>query len=784
MYVDIEEGGVDVEEVIATFQELPHRLTDTRYLIIRWPDVAGLNSDEEAYDVRCQEWADTIAERASAVGYGQLHTGVVRFRVGLIPRLIWASTHDGALPRQSTDEALLGRALRVEVLTLMSAGRAIWRPTDYHYQLPSGEHVGAFIRVGDAFRSPRDVRVVSSWLAARLRDDMALVADSATLVPLITDLQALMREQGWTCGRVEMLDEYPRTRLDITRAVRPLASSAGGVLGLLSVSSSGRYRGLMHSVLASTAASQKNWSMVVMVDKTASNPDRELLSEPAGVDDERVSTWTAVADAGLDPLDADSCTWCRDNKRASLVRIDPRNFEALALPGVSLMTPDTVSARASLDLWQRCHATGAIGVEVEPFQGPSRVARPKSVLMGVRIHFNRLLSQPEELSQAVAERISAIRQRGGKPGGAGDRMLDFSGCDVVVVPTDDANIRGFEHLYETLKEATGFNGADRVEMSPGDGAPDAVASAHNALLLSLGNVTGWTMRQLLLAVRDSWRGRPGRELAGLVVHTRPSTKREWQNLSRSFGDRLHALWETYLPWRSPLAEEAVHLRQFATSATEESLSPAAQQFLTERRWICDPRVLDWTERLDDARSAVDGNGPEDEPADPRSVLWGSPPRGGNPKVRNQSLYGYEVDALTAYAAVGSAMHSKRLDVAAFDPRQRMFEIPAITRSYYDGIILACILRWAQPQECWWGESEREASNVMTELLARTQDDGDRKILLPELLLAASQGKVPHKAQVELIEEAQMISSRWDELDRAPVQLGLALARAASITPLP
>jgi hypothetical protein len=283
---------------------------------------------------------------------------------------------------------------------------------------------------------------MSSWLAARLRDDMAFATGSATLVQLITDLQALMREQGWACGRVEMLDEYPRTRLDITRAIRPLASSAGGVLGLLSVSSSGRYRGLMQAVLASTAESQDNWSMVVLVDKTSSNADRDLVSEPAGVDDERVSTWTAVADAGLDTLDASACTWCRDNKRAPVVMIDPRSFEALALPGVSLMTPDTTSARASRDFWQRCPATGAIGVEVEPFQGPSRVSRPKSARMGVRIHFDRLLSEPEALARAAADRVAALRDQG----------LSFASCDVVVVPAEDTNFGGFEELYEALAE--------------------------------------------------------------------------------------------------------------------------------------------------------------------------------------------------------------------------------------------------------------------------------------------------------------------------------------------
>lgn len=779
MFVDVADQRIAVEDVVATFQELPHRLTDTKYLLVRWPDIARVASADYAVDAECQAWIDLIADRSAAVGYEQIYTGAVRFTVGRPPKIIWSSVSPEPASAEDAEATLLGRALRVELRTLLDAGHAIWRPTDYHYQLPSGEHAGAFIRVGDAFRSPRDVRVLTSWIAARLRDQMAIAADSATLVPLITDLQAVMGGQGWTPGRVEMLDEYPRTRLDIARAVQPLAQSPGGILGLLSVNSSGRYRGLMQEVLADCAPD--NWSLVVLVDKTSSGYDRDLASIPSGSDVDRVATWTSVRDQALDQVEAGRCAWCRDNLRAPVVRIDPRSFEAVALPGEAFMMPDTVAARATLGFWENCFATAAIGVQCDPASGASLVARPKSTLMAVRIHLDRLLSDPEKLVATIATRVTDIqRSAASRQGNHLDQRkpLDFTGCDAVLVSADERRLPGYDALYAGLVPILSLGSAPLLQMHPVDSAPAEIDDCTNVVILALGNVTGWSMRQMMLAVRDRWQGKHDRTLSGVVINTRPSARREWINLTRSFENRLDAIWETYLPWGSPLDDEAVQLRQFATEEVLEGLSEEARAFAEDRRLICGPRVREWIERLHEVDEDP-GNVP-----DPRALFWGSPPAGtGRARVRNQSLYGFEVDAITAYAAVGAAMHSSRLRSASQDPRQAVFEMPAVSRSYYDAIILACILRWAQPQECGWGGDDREASRVMTELLARTQEEGDRKILLPELLLAAAQGKVPHPAAQELVSEAEAAMRQWEVTDRAPLELGLALLRKASIRPL-
>jgi hypothetical protein len=790
MFVDVDGPVEQRERVVEAFQEIPQRLTSTQYLLLRWPEVSAVDESEQIESQRdslATDWARSVASKTRAVGYGQMYTGVIRFRVGAEPRLVWAS--NGVQRPDLSDAELLQRALQVEFRSLLTWGHAIWRPTSYHYQLPSGEHAGAFIRVGDAFRTPRDVRVLSTWLAPRLRDGLGMVADSATLVPLITDLQALMSLRGWTSGRVELLDEYPRTKMNLTRVIQPLSSSPGGVLGLVSVSASGRYRDLMYDALdASARRSERNWSVVVLADKqpsSASTRYQPILGPDEAV---RSTTWIEIPDHDLNPLDEATCRWCRTNERAQLVRIDPRTFEALALPGFALMTPDVTHARASLGIWQTSFEADAVAIQVPPDRmSPSYVSRPKSAIMSVLVDVNKLLQlSTTTLVDAVSERVETLRQEERtSPSMAvrfdwGDDTAAGQPYDGVLVSKYDMERPGFDRLFDHVMHLINMDGITATQVVPPDDqsparAPEVVSDWRRALVFSLGSVTGWNLRQIQLATEDRWAGLHGREISALVIHGRPESFRDWESIGRAFRDRLRAVWLTYIPSRSPMAEESVHLG--AVNAQSLSLSKPAREFLLARRAYCGPRAeLTW----DEWQAEFDRG---DGAPDPHSVFWGMPPRGtGATHVRTQSNYGYEVDAVTAYAAIGAAMHSARQRAAADDPRWRVFEMPAISRAYYDGILLAAILRWCEPQETWWGANEREAANVMRELIARTGNDEDRKVLFPELLLAAAQGKIPHDAVRVLMSEIPTIAERWDERDRAPVELGMVLAEAAAIRP--
>jgi hypothetical protein len=751
LFVDLDYSDPDPERVIDAFQQLPQRLVSVGYVVFRWPHIrVEKKSQQQANDKLVRDWLNTVTERLEHMGLRRLHVGVVRFRVGDEPRLVWASNSAGD-HRPVTDALLLQRALRAELSTLLDWGHAVWRPLNYHYKLPSGYHSGSFVRVADIFRSPRDARVMTSWLTPRMVDGLGLVAESSTLNPLLTDIHAVMAQAELQPGPVEVLDEYPRTQLDVDRAVRSLAVSIGGVLGLLSVNGSGRYRDMIYAALQSIATPARPWSMIVLVDNWRGTVDGSFVgrvrAEAEGAD--RISTWHSVSSTATNPL-TDECSLCKSFARAPLVTVDPRSYEVLALPSPELVTPDTFDAGSNVDFWQSCFESEALGHSTISLSATA--GRSKDRKLTIRVDWAKLTPN-EAFVRRVVERLRAASNL--------DRLR---ATDEILVDHEDVQKPGFEDLYNAVADELGLSGLPWIIFNPEGEQDGRVGNARNLLIFELGSISGFKMRDKLLVRQSLASSHRGASTSGLIVRARPATSREWENLYRSFSNQLVALWRTYLPLRSPFDEEAVHLQQLDPSETP--IDPAAQQFLTQRINLCQPREFEWERRL---ASEASGNS-----SDPRAIFWGSELPNAQQHVRGSSLYGREVDALTAFSAVGAAVHAKRVKGRRDNPRRRLFEMPAISRSYYDALILASILRWLEPHECWWGDSPREAINAVEELLARTTNSGDRRILVPELLLGASQGKLSGEAARALLDGVSAELETMPEDHRAPTELGMIL----------
>ena len=218
-----------------------------------------------------------------------------------------------------------------------------------------------------------------------------------------------------------------------------------------------------------------------------------------------------------------------------------------------------------------------------------------------------------------------------------------------------------------------------------------------------------------------------------------------------------------------------------------ALAEAADRFLAQRVDLTAPPAKNWVERTKRIESTN---------ADPYAVFWGmglGPPASVDdgepvwpskhrPLLRPGSRYGQGLRAVTTYAAVGAAMQSARVNATQVGaPVWQQFELPAVLRSYFDPLIIAALLRWLEPHEAWWGARPEEAANVIAEAFARATE-GDRKILLPELLLAAAQGKVPLAAHSWLSSKARLYRESWRETtsdsEEAP-----ALWTAAEVAPV-
>lgn len=718
-------------------------------VLVRWPEGRG---EAEAVSDQAEGIAQLVQTRAGR----RVPVGLVSFPLGSDPRVVWST---GALPATTPPvPELLARARAAELHGLLNLGRAIWQPTAYHYRLPSGEHSNVFVRVADAIGRPRDAVALATWLHAFAEEELGVVVDSPTMVPLVLALHGAMRVEGLAPGPVATLTDYPTNQFEVDQAVADLQSSER-LLGLLSVMSTGSVGERMAAALT---RQRRPWRLEVLVNRNG----RGATALPLNNDNVRSDSskaWLGLGSSTTSSRSAQGCRLCSSSGQARTVYIDPRSFEAMVLPEPELLVPDVAHAGKSRHLWTRYDVVGGVGVQCLPHP-ETRDLRAHRELLAVRCYPHALFADPDPPNEDegrdrddflghVCDRVTAVAQRYQD---VSPPQWSPKHCRILVVTETDWASSGFERFLDALArglEREPWSAEDIVVVpKPFTDVPRArfTDSQEHILVVTVGTVTGSTMQQLLVGLHDVTAG----EIGGLVLHARPERSRDWQVLQNSYNRRLDSLWLTYLPWRSPLDEENAMLGRARGALEKATLSDdvahAADRFLSQREAFTAPAAKDWVERTSRADATS---------ADPYSLFWGMAldpsDQSGEvtptwasfqvPLLRPGSRYGNRLRAVTTYVAVGAAMQSARVKARQVGaPVWQQFELPAILRSYFDPLIIAALLRWLEPYEAWWGARPEDAENALAEAYARATD-ADQRILLPELLLAAAQGKIPSGA---------------------------------------
>lgn len=752
-------------------------------VLLRWPD-ASFDPSELA--AQADALGDLIAERSAH----PVRAGFAVFPVGSDPEIVWSSR--GAAP--FTDSALLARARTIELYTLLQAGGGIWQPRGYHYALPSGEHSSTFIRLADAFKRPRDVIAVATWLHREIRSGLAVVTDTPTLLPLVSALELISSRAGLASPAVVMLADYPSNHFEVEHAVADV-SGADHVLGLVSVSSTGT---TAQRIALALDRGGQSYALETLV--TRGSPAADEID---ALDVALRRPWFSVEDHGELYANSDECRLCRDAERSRVVFIDPRSFEPMVLPRPDLLTPAVRKARRSQDLWQFYDRTMGVGIHGQP-HATTREFRSNRPRLAVRCYPQWLLdaARYEDLTgeksgaELYGEFLSVVERRaaeiaveiaGHEIAAAANPQFEPGRVDAVIVTAEDESSPGFSSFLEAVVRGFGLETRPEVVVverpySQMETYSAVLSGKSHLLVMTLGAITGTTMQQLLLGLHTilpQIKVADDPQIAGLVLHARPEDDREWVVLRNAY-TRLHAIWKTPISLASPFEEEEALLGVFAP---EDDDARAAAFYLARLAFLneSDP---EWESRLQLAS------------VDPWAVFWGMPLddvgawRGkDSPRLRPGSFYGHRLRACSTFAAVGSAMQLARLAVHPKSaPILQQFEMPAILRSYFDPPIVASVLRWMEPHEAWWGDRPADAANVLAEAFARAGPD-DLKILMPECLLAAALGKVPESGYEWLAAVASHYvwcwqrglpvdegGSPWSDEEIGPVQLGLALVR--------
>jgi hypothetical protein len=684
-------------------------------------------------------------EKEPSKPYGEVADQLKRLQ--LERQLQWGLLHqpvgspvwiEGEFPAQEAPEAL-ARARAVELEALLDWGKGVWKPTSYHYLLPSGEHAAGFVRMADAIQSPRDAEVIASWIHGELAHGVGVVVDTGTLTPILLALASAMRSRLWKMGQVSVLDGYPATAFDV-RLATFAASSQGSVIGLLSVNSSGTVRDHMLQALQDVTGEGRTTTLDVLVNK------RPIASHQDEMDNVLMRTWHPRP--GQEPLisyggtTADACDLCRDSKTATLIPVSPRSFDGSLPATLAKITPQVSDAERNSQLWELSNMSdgdsGAITLDSAPNE--SMIAWRAPGNMAIVIRHERLLTNPSFCTAAAHSLLKQLDDQGKRPPHS---------PDLVLIPEHEYTLKGRSELIAAMSEILGAqpdvasfpaNGIWRADLQ------EKVKRAENSIaILTLGAVTGTTLQSALAAVQASRDSRPY-DLYAYVLHARLSEQRAWQALENSYSGLIFAAWHSYLPDRSALDEERKTLEAISDSQAK-SLSAGAKRFLDERQ-----RFL---AAVDVAKSGV---------------FWGSTV---DSHLTPNSLFGQDLHGPAVYVAVCSAMERARKEQRSqAAPVRRVFEMPAIVRSYYDPMILAAILRWLRPHEAWWGYENTESTTIAAVLNRATPDH--LTILIPELLLASAQGKLKGAGTTVVRRKAQAVLRSKGCDSRGQIELGLAI----------
>lgn len=740
----------DSRNLITMLRDAPgEALMPAKTIVVRWPYPSA---QAEALTRFAELLAEHLRDRAV-----RANVAVLAQSVGDLPELCWADRSGVS----ATDGEVLGECRRAELDYFLFSGEAVWRPQGYHYQLPSGRHATTFVRTADALIDPRAPGALATWLYPEIGLSTAIVLDHGGLAPIAQELFHAARASGTgNVGRIVALNAYPKTSYDYQMALKGLENQR--VIALLSVSSTGK---TLESV--TDALETKTRGNYVLHPLVAREEQPEYLGVvPTTLEEVQQlgahpGPWTTLGDPLENPAKSSStssCGHCDDPDRFPLVRIDPRSMRTLLLPKPELLVPDLTTARGNRSLWERY--TLCEGRRRMDFSQPIRsVGRP--VLPGAASD-RQMYFEPVHLAVAADT-----------PGWFEQRIKDLSSGDPSEGSTEAA-IRAVNlfrakrptHLvldcteYDELRAQLDVTEDDRVDQhvreliggalgTPTDApvlrydeASDALTCddtevIEHPLVLVFGLHTGVTLQRTFLSLRSR---RTTKSVSGLVVHAHPADPQVWAGIRNTFRDangcHVLALYLSYLPERTPLIEE----RRLLVEALP-ALTGSSKQFALERIAAQDPQPL-----------------------------WGDATQ----VLRPTSFLGEELPAAETLAAAGSAMHASRVakDYRT-SPIWLQFNLQRTFKSYFDGLILACILRWVRPHEAHWGDR-------CTEVLSETHDKlqpTDWEILLPELLLAAAQGKLSESSHAFLLSEAdRLIGAGSDQ--RPWLELGSQLLRHA------
>jgi hypoxanthine-guanine phosphoribosyltransferase len=716
--------------------ELPDDSIDADVIVLRGIDASMF--EEETIDL--DALASTLAQRTSRVSVA---IGLIAPEPANNHKLkieIVAGQFEGSLPPEVVRD--------LETRAHIERTGAVHKPTDAHFQLPSGVHAAIYIRAADIFDDIWVVRRLADWLQDRVTQKTVLLSDTWTILPLLQELAQRSKSDEVGSGTpIVTFSEYPSledARNKLAEISTLLGSTSDGrVLAIISVVSSGRLLTLWQNLLAELVPGS-TIDIVALI-----NTSGEHLREAESI--------TQMEGISRFDTSVENCALCQNPDISTIIQIDERRYFPEIYARKILQMLDARVASTHKNFWELASRTDAIRVH------SSDTTKDIPRHLHIDIDIGKLLTDAS-FQEDVEKSLREFCQD----------------CDLIIVPKHPST-EAIVALAKRIFPAADVVIVPRSSFSSADTQDDAnivaelqraLESKKNILILDDVVVQGKTIRALhtllqrcILASPVEKRPDPRYQIRAFAVIARPETPDRWNILSDSLRQDGRTVFLgkhlcIYLPeFDCPWCREADLIASVLATDTQDKaiddtkgLTSAELSVLNARLARLRPIQGETSQGLDHALFLCDASGKTDQSQNERLTL--------------HSLFGEELTEVVAYTAVAAAMHQLRLKakrISLQNGHSWVWDIPKIIGAYHDAILQASFLRAAHPSELLYSDREK-----LADALRSIMNVSEERALQQHAMVAAEHkyallsGKYPAAFRYMIAEYVDPVLNAWDE----------------------
>lgn len=455
--------------------------------------------------------ADLVVLRGSSRDFNAAVCGDQKLKRFLkaVPTMTLAPPWDAERPEPILESVTWSRAFngtppdvdqlrRLELLTLLREGGAIFDHPGCHYELPSHLHASAFIRLADCLNDATDRIRLVDWILPTMREGCGIVTDTGSLLGLLSTVSLQATERfGWPPIPSVGLHQYP-DRDHLTEVVRAFAvNKCTSLVFVMSVNSSGG--------LARLVTGMKAIDDLVIICQTG----------------EAIESATVLSEYPVDRWEVDAGGGCNHCEESQLLVVDTRSYAVRTDLEFQPERLDLEGAEGMIGFWEAADVMDAVSLHVERQIPEGEGEQVRSTRhMAIYLDVKELLKHPWFRAFTIVELAKA------------------GPTELIVIPRHAATDELAKIALDTFSNLDADSVIEFEGSSFTDEQAEVIRGIRNVLVLDDALITGSTLFRVQAALYEVEQKLDLEvRLSAFAVLSRPSDPDDVKAVRRRYGVR-------------------------------------------------------------------------------------------------------------------------------------------------------------------------------------------------------------------------------------------------------